>query len=800
MLISRKWLSQYMDVSDLSIEEMAEKITAAGFEVEGVERLAEGTNLVIGEVLTCEMHPDSDHLHCTTVNVGNEVLNIVCGAPNVAAGQKVIVAKVGAQLPDGEIKAGRIRGQESNGMICSLLELGVEAHTLTEEQKAGIEILPADAPVGHTDVLEYLGYDDEVMNIGLTPNRNDCLAAFNMAMEAGAILQKDVKLPDYQDAANVGGPTKLQIHSDTKGCPSFLGKVVGHITIKESPKWMKELLRASGMNSINNVVDISNIVMLETGQPMHFYDKDAIVNQEITVKDGFEEEYTALDGVTYQLKPSDLVITNQGKPIGIAGIMGGDDSKILDTTKGLIIECAMFDHVSIRNTARRLNLATESSIRYQKGIEPLASQKALDRAVQLLIEYADARDLEETVVYGSANYHPHTIACTLDDINHRLGTSFSHTQVMDVFERLHFEPTYEKDMYTCHIPSHRVDMEGVADLSEEVIRLLGFDSLPSTLPLMEMTEGKLDARQQMVRYIRTLMTQRGLQDCITYTLVSTYKKDNAILSIGDAVELAIPMSEERRYIRTSILPSLLDVVAYNKAHSQKDVNVFEISDVSTKDATRSHLAFALYGQLQTTRWNAFEVASDFYTAKGLVEELLDHIGIATQRITYKDNTVDTEHFHPYRSAVVYIGKDPVAILGQIHPKYGKENDVEGTILCEMDLTKLLEIKKSKIKYTKISKYQSVTRDIALVVNRNIQAAQIVNVIRKQGKLGKEMIIRDIEVTDVYQKAPLPPTVKSITVSILFQSDVQTLKDQQINEVMDQIMKALEKQVGAELRR
>ncbi len=799
MLLSRKWLSQYMDVSDLSIEEIANKITSAGFEVEAIERLSSGTNLVIGEVLTCQDHPDSDHLHCTTVNIGDEVLSIVCGAPNVAAGQKVIVAKVGAILPDGEIKAGTIRGQESNGMICSLSELGVDKHMLSEEQLAGIEVLDQDAPVGHENPLSYLGLDDEIMDIGLTPNRNDCQAIFNMALETGAILNRPVHLPNYDHIADGGKASSLKINSLTSKCPSFLGKVIGHITIKESPKWMKELLASAGVHSINNVVDISNIVMLETGQPMHFYNAAAIPNLEITVADGFHEGYTALDGITYELQEEDIVITNQGKPIGIAGVMGGNDSKITDDTSSLIIECAQFDHVSIRNTARRLNLNTDASVRYQKGIEPLAAQKALDRAVQLLIEYADASEIEETVEYGKNGYEPTVLTCTLEDINNRLGTDFTSQEVLDVFERLYFEPHYENGTYTCTMPSNRQDMEGMADLSEEVIRLLGYDRLPSTLPLMEMTEGKLNEKQQLLRMVRSYLTNQGLQDSVTYTLVSTEKKDNAILPIGPATELAIPISEERRWIRTSILPSLLDVLAYNRAHSINNVNVFEVSDLSNSEGSKTHLAFVLTDDVQQTRWAKYALPADFYTAKGLLEELLDKMGIASQRIFFKENKEDLNHFHPYRSAQVYIGKDYVGIFGEIHPKYAKATNAEHAILAEIDLDALLNIKKSKIKYTPVSKYQSVTRDVALVVKRNIKVGDMIQTIKKNGKLEKENIIRDVQVFDVYQGLPMPPTEKSIALSILFQSDKKTLNDEQITQVFNGIIQALEKEFEAVLR-
>ncbi|MCF0105274.1 MAG: phenylalanine--tRNA ligase subunit beta [Holdemanella sp.] len=799
MRISRKWLSQYMDVSAYSIQELADKITSAGLEVEGIEYLSQGTNLTIGYVESCENHPDSDHLHITKVNVGDEILDIVCGAPNVAAGQKVIVAKAGAKLPGGEIKKGVIRGQVSNGMICSLLELGVDPHMLNDEQKSGIEILDEDAPIGHDNPRAYLGLDDEILDIGLTPNRSDCLAAFSMALEAGAILKQDVKLPEFDGASHTGGPTTLKVTSTTDKCPLFLGKVVGSITIKESPKWMKELLLASGMNSINNVVDISNIVMLETGQPMHFYDMDAIPNHEITVKDGYEEGYTALDGVEYQLKPEDIVITNQNKPIGIAGVMGGDDSKILDTTRGLIIECASFDHVSIRNTARRLSLSTESSVRYQKGIEPLAAKKALDRAVQLLIEYADAKDLEETVVYGNPEYVPAKISCTLEDMNSRLGTDFTQEEVFEVFARLHFEPVYENGIYTVTIPSFRTDIEGKADLSEEVIRLLGYDRLPSTLPLMEMTEGKLDYKQKTIRTTRNFFCSQGLQDSITYTLISTEKKDNAILSCGDAIELSIPMSEERRWIRTSVLPSLIDVVSYNHARTIKDINVFEISDVASVQGAKTHFAFVLSGSLQQNRWTGYNLPSDFYTAKGLVDALLDNLGIVESRVTYKENKKDTTHFHPYRSAEVYVGKDLIGFVGQIHPVYGKAVSAKNVIMAEFDLDTIIEIKKSKIKYVPVSKFPGVSRDLAFVVDRNLPVEKIVNIIKKQGRVNKEMIIRGVEVFDIYQGEHVQPNEKSVALSVTFQSDTHTLKDDEVNTVFDNILKAIQKECNATLR-
>lgn len=801
MKISKKWLERYMDLGQRSMDEIATTVTNAGFEVEDIVPLSQGTNLVIGEVLTCKDHPDSDHLHITTVNTGDQVRPIVCGAPNVAAGQKVIVALPGAKLPGGEIKSGKIRGEVSDGMICSLAELGVDKHTLSEAQLSGIEVLDQDAPVGHTDPLGYLGYDDTVLDIGLTPNRADCQAAWNMASETAAILNIPCQLPEVAGAADIASdvPTQLKIVSETEKCPHFYGKVVNSVTIKPSPKWMQELLRASGMNSINNVVDISNIVMLETGQPMHFYDKNALPHQEITVKDNLDTDYTTLDGETYHLQSGDVVITSNGQPIGIGGVMGGNDSKVEDNTQGIIIECASFDHVSIRNTARRLNLNTESSIRYQKGIEPLAAKKAIDRAVDLLIQYADAKDFEQTVEFGCDHYEEKTITCTVEQLNHRLGTDFAKEEIVDVFARLNLEPTVEGTTITVKVPSTRQDLEGMADLSEEVIRMIGYDRLPSTLPVMEMTEGKLNPQQRQRRFIQTFLCENGLQDAITYTLVSSTKKENAIFSTGDALELPTPLSEERRYLRTSILPSLLESAAYNHSRGNKGVNMFEISELTSTQGVIEHLAIVLTGAMNENRWLKTSTPADFYTLKGLVETILERSGISENRLFFKPNQKDTTHFHPGRSAEVYIGKDLIGLMGEIHPLYANEVGLKHAVMAELDLDQILDTKKSKIRFTPVSKYPAVYRDLAFVVEKDLPASKIVEVIKRSGKLGKESIVKNVDVFDVYQGEHVGEHEKSIALTMTFQSDVQTLDDKTITTIFNSIIDAIVNQCKATLR-
>lgn len=799
MNISKKWLQQYMDLSDLTMEEIADKITDAGLEVEGMSYMSQGSNLVIGNVLSCIDHPDSDHLHVCQVHLGDETTQIVCGAPNVAAGQNVIVAKVGAKLPGGEIKAGVIRGQESNGMICSLLELGVDPHQLSEDSKSGIEVLDADAPVGNQDPLAYLGYDDAILDIGLTPNRNDCLAAWSMALEAGAVLHKEVSIPYVEGASHIGTPTTLKVASETEKCPLFLGKVIRNVVIKESPKWMKELLRAAGLKSINNVVDISNIVMLETGQPLHFYDINAIPAMEITVKDHIHENYTALDGEVYALSDDDIVITTNQKPIGIAGIMGGDDSKIEETTTGIIIEAAIFHHVSIRNTARRLNLNTDASVRYQKGIEPMATFKAMDRAVQLLIEYADASGLEETAQYGSNNYEPVSFTIDLDRINKVLGTTFEEAEVMQVLEELHFQPTKEGTLIRVCIPSYRTDIAIEEDIAEEIIRILGYDRLPSTLPEMPATLGALSKRQQLRRKFRNVLTSLGYNETITYSLVSKQIIEDSVLPQKEIVELASPMSEDRRYVRTSILPSLLECVAYNQARSLHDVALFEISNVYGKEHCEERLSIAASGSLQKNRWQNFSIDVDFYSMKGLAESLLESIGFDANRIIVKENTCDIEHFHPYRSAQVYLGKELLGMIGEVHPKMAKRYGVQQTYAMELNLEILLKNKASKVKFSEMSKYPSVTRDLALVVKEDVKVADIIASIQKNGRLEKENIIQNVEVFDVYTGEHVAQGSKSIALRVVFQSTAKTLKDDEIQTIFTRILETLEKDHKAQLR-
>ncbi len=794
MRLSYKWMQEYVDLTGITPHQLADKLTAAGLEVEGIEPLAQGTNLVVGKVLSCENHPDSDHLHVCQVDIGTETTQIVCGAPNVAAGQTVIVAQVGAVLPQIVIKAGVIRGVSSNGMICSLLELGVDEKQLSDAQKEGIEVLPDHAVAGDANPLAYLGLDDVILDIGLTPNRKDCLSMFALANEIGAILNRPSVLPKMKFAKDAA-PSALKVGSETEQCKLFLGKVIGEVTVKPSPSWLKERLHAAGIKAINNVVDISNYVMLETGQPLHFYDAAKIHNQEITVKAGIETNYRALDGEEYAILPEDIMITTGGVCSGIAGIMGGDDSKIDESTTSIIIEAAHFHSVSVRNTARRLGINSEAATRFQKGIEPLAAYTAMERATILLEELADAKQLEETVVYNEMPYTPTVITVTLEFINRRLGTQFALEEVADVLNRLQCNPQVDGTSIQVTIPSYRTDLAIKDDISEEIIRILGYDRLQATLPETEMTLGSLNPKQQKRRLIEQILMDSGLQQVITYTLIGEQLKNHAVLPLGETIALASPMSEERKYIRSSLLPSMLDTVSYNIAHFQSDVAVFEISNVYAKGLVNERLGLVMTGKLQGLDWKKLHIGSDFYTIKGIIETLLERLGFDSSRIFVKENTVDTIHFHPKQSAAIYLGRDLLGVFGIMHPLMKKAYDMKQGVMAELNLDLLYQAKASKIKFAPIPKYPAIKRDLAVVVDKHIEARHLVDLIKKTSKA----LIKDVQLFDVYEGEHVGEQEKSVALSILYHSMEKTLTEQDIASVHEQILAVLKKELNAVLR-
>ncbi len=818
MKLSKNFVKDYVDI-DVDIKTLAEDMTRVGNEYDSAGKLLDATKLVIGEVKECEMHPDSDHLHVCKVDVGNEILNIVCGAPNVRKGLKVIVALDGAVLPGVTVKAGGIiekddkprvikrgmvRGQESNGMLCSMLELGLEHKYADEVDKTGIHELPADAPVGE-DPIAYMQMDDEVADFDLTANRGDLLSILGMAYELGAIYDKDVKpidLTHKENSENINDSFKVEVNTDN--CSIFLARKVKNISLKESPAFIKNRLIASGIRPINNVVDISNYVMLETGQPLHFYDADTLKDKiEVRMATNGEKLFT-LDGKERTLSDEDIVISDGERAIGLAGVMGGLDTEITDKTKNVLIESAIFDGVKIRKTSKEI-LRSEASSRFEKGLDPNRTYMALERAAKLLEEYADGEVVGGIAKFDKADLKNREIEISFKKINDVLGMEIPKKDVLDVFRKLKFDvyvngkksefKEQEKDLndvekITVSVPRRRGDISIKEDLIEEVGRIYGVDNIVGRLPEMPMKAGSYD---KVTRGIRNKMVDLGLNETLSYILVNDKEAKYFTKDDTELVKLLDPMTEERSTLRHSILPSLLKIYEYNKARSNKDVAIFEIGKTFYKKQEEygeiNKIAGLMTGDFYL---GVGKKQVDFYIIKGIVEELLDYLGYGNRySFVVRENQMPDE-VHPGQSALISVNNDIVGLIGRVHPVLEKEP----VYVFEIDLDKLLDKKVGKMKYKEISKFPSVKKDIAVVVDKNITSDEIATVIKKAGGSS----LSKIDVFDVYTGKGIDENKKSIAYSLTFEKMDRTLTDEEINESIEKIVDMLSKKLGAELRK
>lgn len=772
MLLSYNLLKRYVDLEGIDAYECANKLTDCGIEVEEVLPVLIGTNLVTGYVEECSPHPDSDHLNLCKVNVGDEILNIVCGASNVSSGQYVIVAKVGAQLKDLTIKPTKIRGQESYGMICSMKELGLAEKYLTEEEKIGIKILP-ECELG-IDPRIVLGLDDYTLDIKQTPNRSDFMSVYAIANEVGALFNREVRIPN-SNLENIENDTTLVINSTTINSDYFVGKVINSIEVKPSVNWIKNALIGCGIKPINNVVDISNLVMLETGQPLHYYDAQFLENKHLEVRDDFEGVLTGLDGHEYTIEKGDLLIFNGDTPVGIAGIMGLSNSGIQPNSTGLVIESARFDRVRIRKTAARLGLSTDSSVRFSKPYDVCATMQAVKRSVDLLKEYANASDIEKTVVYGNVEFEPKVVSVTLNHINSLLGTHYTMDEVVEVYRLLKFNPIVNGNEITCTIPSYRLDIEIAEDLIEEVIRIIGFDQLEDTLPLLDMTSGAYTSEQTDVRYIEDYLLGLGANQINTYTLI------NEDCVNEKAIKVLSPLSEARSHLRTSLMPSILETIRYNQSYQILDLFVFEISKIYLKDSTHTALGIAASGSMLDQGWNEDKLKYDFFFLKGIIESVLDGLGINSKRLEYKNDEIDTIKYHPYQSATIYLNRKKIGTIGTVHPTYAKDLGIKSTVYAEINLTDVFDVKKAKTKYKSYSKTPVVIKDISVQLEGDIDNRSVISIIEKVG--GK--LIKNVDVIDVYQNN----SVKAYTYSIALGNN-ETLTDSEIHDVLNKITNAI----------
>lgn len=788
MKLSTNFVKDYIDI-DVDLKTLAEDMTRVGNEYDSAEKLVPATKLIIGKVIECVEHPDSDHLHCCKVDIGNEVINIVCGAPNVRQGIKVIVALPGAELPEMTIKAGMIRGQESNGMICALYEIGIDKKFLSEEDKNGIHILDDDAVVG-TDPIKYLGLDDEVIDFELTANRGDLLSILGMAYEIGAIYDKKVKDIDLSHSESGEDLNKsFNVKVDTENCNLFLARKALNVKIEESPEFIKSRLIASGIRPINNVVDISNYVMLECGQPLHFYDADKL-GDTLQVRMAYNgEKLTTLDGQERTLDENDIVIADGKKSIGLAGTMGGFETEITEATKNVIIEAAIFDGVRVRKTAKKI-VRSEASNRFEKGLDPNRTYMAMERAVKFLEEYAGATIQTGTVIFDKSNKEDRVIDVTAKNINDVLGAKISVDDIIKVFDKLGFKAVKNGEKITVTVPRRRLDISIKEDLIEEVSRIYGVDNIEGTLPITPMKMGTVDKTE---REIRNKMIALGLSDTLPYILINDKDVHKFTSDKFEELRLLDPMTEERNTLRYSLIPSLYKLYEYNKAHYVKDVNIFEIGKGFWKKEDNYgedlKLSALMTGEYYLGINNKKSV--DFYIVKGVVEEILDFLGYENRySFVIPKNTVP--EFHPGQVADINVNGDIVGTVGRIHPQVSKDP----VYVFEINLAKLLAKKTGNMKFKEISIYPEIKKDIAVVVDKNITSEEIAKAIKSNA--GKLLI--KSEVFDVYEGENLPKGKKSIAYSLTFGANDRTLTDEEVNPVIDKIVVGLEKAFNAELRK
>lgn len=798
MKVSIKWLKQYVDLDGITPEEIAHRLTFAGIEVEEVVPLAQATGLVIGQITTCVPHPDSDHLHILDVDLGAKYghQQIVCGAPNARVGLKVIVARVGAKLPSITIADSSIRGVASHGMCCSLSELGVDKKYLTESQLAGIEELPLDAPIGEENVLAYLGLDDTILDLSLLANRSDCNAMWNVAKEVGALFERKVTLPTpVLSSTYVENP--MCVGSKTELCPQFYSVVMEGITITESPLWLKQRLMAMGVRSINNLVDIGNYIMLLTGQPLHMYDLDRLPKPELIVRDDYEGEFVALDEKTYLLQKGDLVVTSDHQVMCLAGVMGSKACAIDQQTTRIVIEAAYFAGASIRRTSTRLNLISESSARFVKGIHPHQAQDVLHLTTQMIRELCQAKQESQIACYNVTSHEPKTIFLAKDYINHRLGTEFSESEIEHVLSRVGIQLQKEKDGYRAQIPMHRIDITCDADLSEEVIRILGFEHVKSELPTLQASAGGLTGEQEKKRKVRRFLLDRGLDEIVTYTLVS--KEENRsfpFLKFGDPYRLLHPMTDERAQVRQSLIPSMLRTLQYNVARQAHQLALFEMSDMYAPAHHGLHLCVAFYGA-DPYHHALHSVPYDFYTVKGVIESIMELLAIEPTRYHFERIEQEQEEFHPGRSAFVFLGKEKVGVCGELHPYVAKKYDL-GKLPCyilELRFDALLQVKTSRKKMQPPAKFPFVERDLAFIVKRDIPIQDILKTILQASK----DVVKDAVVFDIYQGEHIDFGYQSIAVKVTYQSGEKTLEEKDILAAENKIKEALYKQHHIVLR-
>ena len=785
-MISLNWVKDYIDLEDQDLSELATKITKAGINIEGVYT-HKIPNLVIGEVIECTDHPDSDHLHVCKVNIGEEVLQIVCGAHNVRKGIKVIVAKVGAVLPgDFEIKQSRIRGVDSCGMICALFELGLEEKT-EENYNKGIHELDENAPIGK-DPIVYLGLDDTLYDLDIHKHRNnDCYYHIGFAYEIACILNRKVTLPSLEYSP-IDEKIKFDLEVDTDKCSYYVAREVRNVKIGESPDFIKKRLIAAGMRPINNVVDISNYVMLEFGQPLHFFDKDKLGNKIVVRNAKDNETITTLDGKERVLSSDDIVITDGEKPVCIAGVMGGENTEVDENTKNILIESAIFNPVSIRYTSRKLELPSEASIRYGKGLSYEYTEMASRRACHLLEKYAEAEVLDSFVMVDNEDHTEKVLEFVPSDVDKILGITISEDDMKNELDRLDFPYEVKNGKFIVTIPRRRLDIDAnVNDIAEEIGRLFGYNNLVSSLPDVKVRRGEYVGDVKYRKMVSKRLRSLGLNEVKTYTLVNPEMANKFIYEDRKPVVLPNPMSVDKSVVRTTLIPSLMNVYEYNKARGVKDISIYEIAktyDVNYNEITK--VCGLMTGSYLTNSWKS-DVEIDFFVVKGIVEDLLVYMGYENR---YSFTRSECKDLHPGVQANIILDGKKIGIIGKVHPSILKKD----VFVFELDLDSIYG-RTSKLKYKEAFKYPSISKDMAYILDRNTLVDDVIKTIKRTA--GK--ILQEVDVFDVYEGENIDSSKKSVAFKLVFNGLDRTLTDEEVMEEFNKIIDKVVSTYNAELR-
>ena len=798
MLISLNWLKQYIDLDGIGINEMENALTMIGQEVEKIEVLGGNLeNVVTAQIIEKEMHPDSDHLTICKVDNGKEILQIVCGAPNHKAGDKVVMAQVGAKLaPDFVIKKGKIRGVESNGMLCSEEELNIG------KDSDGIMILPEDTPVG-VSMKEYLGINDTVFELEITPNRPDCLSHIGIARELGAYYNKEVKYPSFAINSESSEKTADNISVEIENsnlAKRYVARIIKNVTVKESPKWLKERVESIGIRSINNIVDASNFIMMELNQPNHTFDLDKIEGGKIVVRAGNEnEKLVTLDEQERELNSDDIVISDGVKAVALGGVMGGQNSEITENTKNILLEVANFNSQNVRKTSRRLTLFSESSYRFERRVDEENAINVINRLANIIQEVAGGEILEGVVDNYPVPYKKKTATLNFERLNRFVGKNIPRETVIGILTRLEIEVVDNGETLTLTAPTYRDDLENEQDYFEEVIRMYGFDNIENILPKLDISEKPVIDTTKLSTQVKLIAANAGLKEVINYSFVpkdAMEKIKYTSVERENLIDLLRPITEDFVTLRPTLLYSLLKNAKENMNRNVTNIRFFEVSRtfVKAEELAKEEvkLGIILAGENNKTLWNPKPVPYDFYDLKGIVEEIFTQLKFNNYMIKRSEQS----QYHPGRSVDVFVGRELIGSFGEIHPDVLENFDLGKTsvLVGEFNIDLIQKYIGKKIKYQGIVKYPVVPRDFAFVMREDILVGDVLKTIQKVDKK-----IEKVELFDIYQGAGVLPGMKSVAISVILRDKNKTLVEKEIVDISNKIVAKVEKDYGAVLR-